>query len=240
MIHNYKGQQVSYEVVRGQRKTIVLQLRTDGCLVVKGPKTMKDAAIGPILEGKWSWIIAKKQAMKDAWGDRVERRYEDKETFQILGRSLEIVIHRQALSYARLKKMKDQWVVVVPGGWSKDQVKAFIQVEFKRVLKAYLEDRLGAYADHYQKKVNRITVRDQSTKWGSCSSKGNLNFNYRLIFAPLSVLDYLLVHEMTHLDHMNHSKAYWDKVSQVMDDYETKDKWLKTHGHHLSMDYKPC
>lgn len=83
---------------------------------------------------------------------------------------------------------------------------------------------------HYE----RITVRDQKTRWGSCSSKGTLSFNYRLLFAPPRVLDYVVVHELCHLTYMNHSRDFWNKVASVMPDYLTCKRWLRDHGSELN------
>ena len=76
----------------------------------------------------------------------------------------------------------------------------------------------------------RISIREQKTRWGSCSSKGNLNFNWRLIFAPPEVLDYVVVHELAHRKEMNHSKAFYAIVESVMPDYRKWKQWLKENG----------
>ena len=75
-----------------------------------------------------------------------------------------------------------------------------------------------------------ITIREQKTRWGSCSSEKNLNFNWKLILAPPEVLDYVVVHELCHLKEINHSKAFWDEVGKVMPEYETYKLWLKENG----------
>ena len=79
----------------------------------------------------------------------------------------------------------------------------------------------------------RITIREQKTRWGSCSSKGNLNFNWRLIFAPEEVLDYIVVHELAHRKEMNHSPAFYRVVASVMPDYKGSQEWLREHGQSL-------
>ena len=76
----------------------------------------------------------------------------------------------------------------------------------------------------------RITIRNQKTRWGSCSSKGNLNFNCLLMLTPPEVIDYVVVHELCHRKEMNHSKAFWDEVAHVLPDYEKARLWLKTEG----------
>ena len=79
----------------------------------------------------------------------------------------------------------------------------------------------------------RITIRNQKTRWGSCSSKGNLNFNCLLMLAPDEVVDYVVIHELCHLIEMNHSKAFWKQVEQMMPDYKKHRKWLKDHGNEI-------
>ena len=76
----------------------------------------------------------------------------------------------------------------------------------------------------------KITIRNQKTRWGSCSSKGNLNFNCLLMLAPPEVLDYVVVHELCHRKQMNHSKAFWSEVEKVLPDYKEARKWLKEEG----------
>ena len=81
-----------------------------------------------------------------------------------------------------------------------------------------------------------ITIRDQKSRWGSCSSRGTLSFNYRLIFAPPKVLDYVVVHELCHLTHMDHSKNFWNMVASIMPEYKTYQNWLKEHGMELTLE----
>lgn len=79
----------------------------------------------------------------------------------------------------------------------------------------------------------RITIRNQKTRWGSCSAKKNLNFNCLLMLAPDEVVDYVVVHELCHLIEMNHSKKFWARVEQVMPDYKKQKQWLKDHGNEI-------
>lgn len=88
---------------------------------------------------------------------------------------------------------------------------------------AYFADRMGV-------DYGRITIRDQRTRWGSCSARGNLNFNWRLILAPAEVLDYVVVHELAHRREMNHSGQFWRLVGNVLPDYQARRQWLKKNG----------
>ena len=93
--------------------------------------------------------------------------------------------------------------------------------------------RVAYYAPLIGVDYGRITIRCQRTRWGSCSSKGNLNFNCLLMLCPPEVLDYVVVHELCHLKEMNHSKRFWELVAQFCPEYEKYKKWLKEHGNEL-------
>lgn len=84
-------------------------------------------------------------------------------------------------------------------------------------------------------KFNKITIREQSTRWGSCSSEKNLNFNWKLILAPPEILDYVIVHELSHTVEMNHSKSFWKVVEGVMPNYIVYRNWLRKNGDQLTI-----
>ena len=94
-------------------------------------------------------------------------------------------------------------------------------------------ERAAYYAPLVGVSFGRITIRCQRSRWGSCSSKGNLNFNYLLMLSPPEVLDYVVVHELCHRKEMNHSPRFWAEVERVMPDYRVHKQWLKDHGSQL-------
>ena len=96
-----------------------------------------------------------------------------------------------------------------------------------------ISERIKRYAKVIGVTYGRITIRNQKTRWGSCSAKGNLNFNCLLLLAPDDVIDYVVVHELCHRKEMNHSKNFWDLVESVLPAYKIPKKWLKDHGNVL-------
>ena len=96
--------------------------------------------------------------------------------------------------------------------------------------KQVFPEKVAYYAPKVGVRYGRITIRTQKTRWGSCSSKGNLNFNCLLMLASEEVQDYVVVHELCHLKEMNHSKRFWQEVERVMPNYKVHKKWLKEHG----------
>lgn len=113
-----------------------------------------------------------------------------------------------------------------------------LEKRYRSAAREYIPQRVAYYADAYSHLIKHpystITIRDQKTRWGSCSSRGTLSFNWRLMLAPPGILDYVVVHELCHLEHMNHSKDFWSCVEAILPDYKERRKWLKEHGQELT------
>ena len=101
--------------------------------------------------------------------------------------------------------------------------------------KKVIPEKVAYYARLMNVTYGRISIRKQKTRWGSCSNKGNLNFNCLLMMMPPEVLDYVIVHELSHRLEMNHSKRFWAQVEKVIPDYKTQKTWLKEHGIEIRM-----
>ena len=176
--------QISYQIIRSSRKTMSLEIKADGSVVVRAPLRLSETKIQKFVEEKQEWILKNLE--------KIQKRDAQKKNVQKLS-----ALERQHL--------QNKACVVIP----------------RRV--AYYAEKLGV-------SYGKITLRQQKTRWGSCSSEKNLNFNWKLILAPPEVLDYVVVHELCHLKEMNHSKAFWDEVGKVMPEYETYKLWLKENG----------
>ena len=114
-----------------------------------------------------------------------------------------------------------------------DEVQPFTEKEIKALAekaKVIIPERVRYYAPKVGVTYNRITIRCQRTRWGSCSSKGNLNFNYLLALFPLEVIDSVVVHELCHRKHMNHSPQFYTEIEKVFPEYKKWHKWLSDNG----------
>ena len=125
----------------------------------------------------------------------------------------------------KIKKTKERFEAEPTEKLTREKVIALAE-EALKVIPARVEYFARVIGVTYGK----ITIRNQKTRWGSCSSKGNLNFNCLLMLAPPEVLDYVVVHELCHRKQMNHSKAFWSEVEKVLPDYKEARKWLKEEG----------
>lgn len=114
-----------------------------------------------------------------------------------------------------------------------DTQRTALEKRYIEAAREYFPKRVAHFLPLTGGSFNRITIRDQKTRWGSCSARGTLSFNWRLMLAPPAVLDYVVVHELCHLTHMDHSKAFWASVEHVCPDYRIHRKWLKEHGQEL-------
>lgn len=178
---------MNIEVIRSNRKSVAVEIRSDATVLVRAPFIMKDAEIWEFLKEKENWILTHLE--------KVQERRKELKTIE-------------KLSVTEIHKLADLALKV-------------ISVKVKH------------YAGLMNVQYGRITIRNQKTRWGSCSSKGNLNFNCLLMLAPDEVVDYVVIHELCHLIEMNHSKAFWQQVEQIMPDYKKHRKWLKEHGNEI-------
>ena len=125
----------------------------------------------------------------------------------------------------KIKKTKERLEAESTEKLTREKVIALAEEALK-----VIPERVEYFAKVIGVTYGKITVRNQKTRWGSCSSKGNLNFNCLLMLAPPEVLDYVVVHELCHRKQMNHSKAFWLEVEKVLPDYKEARKWLKEDG----------
>ncbi len=174
---------MDYELIRSERKSLALQLKPDGSLLVRAPRRMALRSIERFVRVHWDWV--ERQREKRAARPAVESM--TAEELAALKRKARPVFLARAAYYAPL---------------------------------------VGV---HYE----RLTVRSQRSKWGSCSARGGLNFNCLLLLAPPAVLDYVVVHELCHLLEMNHSPRFWAEVRRILPDYESSRKWLRRNGESL-------
>ncbi len=105
--------------------------------------------------------------------------------------------------------------------------------EMKKITLNKITPMLKRYANIIGVTYGRVSIRSQKTRWGSCSSKGNLNYNCLLSQVPVEAMEYVVVHELCHRKQMNHSKQFWNLVEQILPDYKIRKQWLKEHGHEL-------
>lgn len=154
-------------------------------------------------------------------------RYLQRVCFPYLGREYELDIRRY-LSYKKPGvKPEGNRLVVLTASIEEQVIEAALKQWYSQQAGRIIRERVEYYQKILQEPISCIRIKDVKSRWGSCSSKRNLNFNWRLVMAPPEVLDYVVVHELCHLKEMNHSKAFWALVESILPDYKRQREWLK-------------
>lgn len=172
--------EISYTLIRSNRKTISLVVKPDGAVEVRCPRRCSKQEVDGFVQSKRSWLEKHLAAVAEA-------------------------PRLPALTPEEVRKLTERAAEVLP----------------QRV--RFFGEKMGVT-------YGRITIRGQHTRWGSCSAKGNLNFNYLLMLCPEDVRDYVVVHELCHRKEMNHSVRFWAAVEQVCPRFRSHRKWLKDNG----------
>ena len=206
------------------QKSLSMSVERDGTVVIKAPPTVPDERIAQFLEQNRNWI---EKVISRYEEKNLLKRYRNGEKFLYLGKEYELLITDKQIEPLILK---DKFYLHKN---SLENARDIFLAWYKREAKRVIDKRVKHYASLGGYNYSKVTVKDLQTRWGSCTSKGNLAFNWRIIMAPIEVLDYVVVHELSHLREMNHSKRFWQEVERLMPDYEEKDKWLRKNGHLL-------
>lgn len=217
-----------YQIIRTRRRTIALIVREDGSLVVRAPQHSTEGDIRRFVESKATWIRKTQARVAESLRARI-KKFEHGEQFWYLGRAYPLVIvphSRPDLVWESAFRLS-----------SSAQVNA--QSVFIRWYKAQaariLSARVSWFAGRSGFAYRRIKITSALTRWGSCSPDGTLCFSYRLIMAPQEVIDYVVIHELVHLEIKNHSPAFWTRVQALMPDYRLRLDWLNRNGRFLGI-----
>jgi len=149
------------------------------------------------------------------------------ENYLLLGREIRIIqVYELFTKQHKLSFVKNELRIISPAG-SRINLNKLYNIWLRNFAKRYLPGRAYELADKYGFKVNNISVRNQKTRWGSCSAKKNLSFNVNLVQYKKEIIDYVIVHELCHLKEMNHSKEFWQQVEKFCPNYKVYRKELK-------------
>lgn len=149
--------------------------------------------------------------------------------FLYLGRSFDLSISNNSQKPIHLT---DKFYIAPP---LLPKINLYLKSWYKQQARTIIQKRVELYATKAKLSYNTISISDAQTNWGSCSSQKNLRFNWRLIMAPTEVIDYVISHELAHLEHLNHSPAFWEKVRKIFPIYRQYRTWLKHHGSTLKI-----
>ena len=213
--------EVDFVRVRRARKYI-LRVRPDGSLRVTIPRGGSRRDAEAFLRRHQDWVAAERLRVAERHAP-VEWRAGD--SIPLHGELTTIRVHESA--HGQIVVVGDQRVRIAAGILN---VRPAVELALRRIASRELVPRLQALASEHSLTVDRVTIRNQRSRWGSCSRRGVIALNFRLVQMPPAVCDYVLLHELMHLRQQNHSRRYWRLVAAVCPDYREAERWLRVEG----------
>lgn len=221
---------IDYELIYSKRKTLGIHVYPDGRVVVRAPLNADFAQIETHLRGRAAWILKHQRAFKAAptSAPPVPRQYVTGEMFRYLGSSYRLQVIEQRLE--RVQIDGDTLIASVRDPQNRARIEALITRWYRLQAERVFAERLTALYPKMQplgvKAIPPLKIRDMKTRWGSCSSNGNVALNLKLIHVPLDLIDYVVLHELCHLLELNHSPAFWKLMDRVLPDWKARRKRL--------------
>ena len=221
------GKTVPYEVRRSADATKPrIDVDINGVRVTVPEGSPRDPET--ILSENAAWVIEKKRKYDEYREQIPERKHEPGEMFPYLGEEYEVVVEQRPSSQIIGNELR-----LAKHHVEQTSVKRALETLYRRKAREYFEEQADQFAEEMGVDYNQIEVRNQRTKWGSCSTTGTLGLNWRLMMAPPRVVDYVIVHELAHLRESNHTDEFWSLVAEYDPEYEAHARWLEENSTQL-------
>lgn len=221
-----------YKIIRQKRKSITLCIDEELNILVKVPYAISDKEIQVIIKKNEDWInktLKEKEALmrQKNWLMNGEILY--------LGKKLQVCIEEDKMGKVTVGIEDEIFKIMTPNKNDhfliKNQADRYIKKQALTLFTVLTERYCKLVKCQYQ----NITLRKQKTRWGSCSSKGNLSYNLRLMSAPIEIIEYVVLHEVMHLKYFDHSRVFWNAIEDIMPDYKIRQIYLKQQGYRLDI-----
>jgi predicted metal-dependent hydrolase len=212
-----EGHVIEFHVQYGVRKKLSIEIGSTGLITVKAPNDTSTEAIMKAVERHSPWILEKFLARTKVQDTSKLKAYEEEGRFLHMGK--EYLLHE----------------LIETEGLGEEELRSNLKKFYFASCKRLVAERIKIYQSQLRVKPKTVEVVESSTQWGSCSSSKKLTFNYRLAMAPIEAIDYVVIHELCHLVHMNHDRSFWRLVGSIMPDYKEKQEFLERFGHYMTL-----
>lgn len=226
----YGSRLITFNLIYRKRKTMSIEVETTGEVTVIAPVGTSTDDIVEKVKSRAGWIVSKQYESKFINDTKIKREAVSGESYMYLGRNYSLDIRvDENIDNISVKLFQGKFVV---NTYIKDEdlIKKAMENWYREKTLAKVKERVSYYSSYFNNEVTTVKVKEQKKRWASCTSKNELLFNWRCVMAPVFVLDYIVVHEMCHMEYKNHSKDFWNRVYAVMPDYEVRKSWLKNNG----------
>jgi predicted metal-dependent hydrolase len=226
MIYTYLEETINFDIVYKRRKSIGIHIDAYGHIEVQAPKGTAEEQVLQVVEQKWDWILDKIKEMKDRREGSQEKVYEHGEVFLYLGKSYPILITTDSEITKDYVIFEGDKLHLYVREQEEERIKQTLKRFYYQKCKSLVGDRLKAHQGSFKVKPRSFIISDNQSTWGTCDSKLQLTFNWKLAMAPLEIIDYVVVHEMCHMVHLNHDRSFWRLVGSMDPEYEQHQNWL--------------
>lgn len=233
---NYGSRLIEYSIKRSKRKkTLAITISSSAQVIVLAPYFVSKERINRIVQKKIPWIFKKQEYFKQLAELFPEKEYISGEQILFLGRKYRLKIKEGEKKCSSVPKMVGRKIFISTNqNLEPDEKKKFIKDRLLNWYFSIAAQIIKPRVERYSKLMNiiprGIKIKDHKKRWGSCSTDGILRFNWRIAMAPISIVDYVVVHELCHLKIKNHSADFWRFVSLAMPDYQSRRHWLKNNA----------
>ena len=217
------------EIKYSQRKTMAIEVKPGGRVIVRVPKGTRKQSIELFVRQKADWIKQAKARMVRYGSGEEKQQYHDGAQFLYLGHFWKLQLVDKVKNGLNFSTEKGFLLQRDKLDQAPDLLKDFYREETRRLATAYISQ----YAANWGLTVSALRITSAKTRWGSCSAKKGLNFSYRLAMVPKDAFEYVVVHELAHTRHHNHSTAFWNFLEQMLPDFQKRRLWLKQNGRKL-------
>ena len=204
----------------------------DGLVEVRAPFKIEQKEIDSFILQKNSWIN-KKLSLQKSIKKPTRKKFKNEENFQFLGKNLKLKI---TISENKKSYIDDKFIYLVLKNNKenfKEKIKEKLEILFRETAKDVFRNKTLNEAKKIKVTPKKIIVRSYKRRWGSCSYKKDISYNWKLIMAPEKIIHYVVIHELCHLIHFNHSRDFWKSVGKILPDYKSSKEWLKLNQHLL-------
>jgi predicted metal-dependent hydrolase len=235
----YGNKKISFKIERSnRRKTVGIRIDSGKGVVVRTPHLLSDDEIAEIVGKKARWIVEKLDLVKNHSHFHPIKEFVSGETFLYLGKQYRLkVIKSDSENGEKCKLISGRLQVEINkklhGNNGKEAVKKALVRWYFEHAEDKIPERVKLYARLIGAWPQRIEIKNNKRRWGSCSQNGVVRFNWKIIMAPVTILDYVIVHELCHLVYPNHSSQFWEKVQTIIPDCKTRRNRLKEYSLHI-------
>lgn len=209
-----------YTVYFKDKKNISIKLDYNGEIIVYAPIGISYKYIENVILKKQKWIITNIEKIKNSYLNSTDN-------IIFLGNTYIPQIEK---SENEKIEINGEYICIKTNNLNKEYLNTMLMKWYIIQANKILVNRITDLSRIYNLNASRVFIKNQKSRWGSCNSKREIRLNWRLILMPYSVMDYIIIHELCHLVHMNHSKAFWNLVENYMPNYKDSEKWLKNNG----------